>query len=142
MLQTATHPLAELLRREIDKFLAVSRRHAEHDLYLGRRSARRHYRSWPLLVGPLGSGAVRDVSVTLFNASENGFAFRSESEFAVGTQLAVKLFWQDPRGYWMPAVVRHCDPNGRGHIVGCEFELDDPEACRRASESRPRWFDA
>jgi len=141
MQQSTLIPLGGVLQREVNKFLAVSRRRSEHDLYLGRRSSRRYYRNWPLLISRIGRREVRDVSAALHNASESGLAFRSALSFPEGATLAAKLFWHDPRAYRVPMIVRHCENVSNGFIVGCEFALDDEELCQSACELEPAWYD-
>lgn len=142
MQQTAAGTLVDHIRREIAKFVAITRRRSEGDLYLGRRSTRRHYRTWPLLISPLDGANEGDVSVALYNASDSGVAFRTVRAFRREQLIAVKLFWHDPRGYRVPAVVRHCEKTDHGFIVGCEFVLSDPELAARACDLRTRWYDA
>jgi hypothetical protein len=135
------HPLVDVMHREVAKFLAISRRRSEHDIYLGRRASRRHYRNWPLLVAPLGRPDARDVSAALYNASESGLAFRSARAFKPGSRLAVKLFWHEARAFRVPVTVRHCQPAESGFIIGCEFAFEDAGLCEMASVSRTHWYD-
>lgn len=142
MQRTAPSPIQDRVFTEIAKFLAVTRRRSEHDLYRGRRTARRHYRTWPLLVADLERQRGGDLSVALYNASEKGIAFRAMQSFKPGTILSVKLFWHDPRAYRVPCVVRHCEQTEHGYITGCEFCAEDAALCEQACDVHPRWYDA
>ena len=136
-----SHPMVDVMQREVSKFLAISRRRSEHDIYLGRRASRRHYRNWPLLVSALGRTDSQDISAALYNASETGLAFRASRAFKPGNRLAVKLFWHDARAYRVPVVVRHCQQVENGFIIGCEFAFEDAELCETASMTRTHWYD-
>ncbi|MCK6457287.1 MAG: PilZ domain-containing protein [Phycisphaerae bacterium] len=134
-------PIVSAMRREIAKFVAVTRRGAACDAYLGRRRTRRHHRSWPLLVTTLQPRGQCDVSVALHNASELGLAFHSAQPYSVGSYVAVKLFWHDPHAHRVPAVVRHCTAEAGGYLVGCQFDVEDEMWCRRACDVRSRWYE-
>lgn len=134
-------PVVQRLRGEIVKFLAVTRCQANSDLYAGRRQARRHYRTWPLLVSSLADPRGEDLSVSLANASQSGLAFRSKRRYRRGGVLAIKLFWHDPGAFRVPAIVRHCTRDGTGFCIGVEFALDAPELVERVCEARMGWYE-
>src|SRR5262245_7288066 len=136
-----SHPMVDVMQREVSKFLAISRRRSEHDIYLGRRASRRHYRNWPLLISPLGRTDSHDISAALDTASVAGLAVSASRALKPGNRLSVKLFWHDARAYRVPVVVRHCQPAENGFIIGCEFAFEDAELCETASITRTHWYD-
>ncbi len=141
MQTTAVQPTVDALQREVSKFLAVSRRRSEHDIYLGRRSSRRHYRNWPLMITPLGAGDPHDCSAALYNASETGLAFRARRAFKQGSKIAVKLFWHEATAFRVPMIVRHCQEAENGFIMGCEFAFEDAGLCESTASMRTRWYE-
>jgi len=133
MTATAYEP-AVVVQREICRFLEAARKRSEHDGHHRRRARRRHARSWPLLVSISGKPFEPDVSAALHNASDLGIGFLSPVSLLVGSTVYVKLFCYDDFCPRVPATVRHVTPTEHGFLVGCEFDLNNPDACNRAVE--------
>ncbi len=130
--------VADLMRREIDRFICAARERCEYDIDTRRRAMRRYHRSWPLLVNQPGSG--EDLSAALHSASANGIGFLCDHAFALDEIVLIKLFWHEESALRVPAVVRHATSHRHAHLIGCEFAVDDPRACQ-ASLSQRRWYD-
>ena len=126
-----------VMRREVDRFIDAARVRSEYDIDTRRRAMRRYHRSWPLLVSP--ASADTELSAALHNASSEGIGFLCDHSFRVGSLLWVKLFWHEDTGLRVPAIVRHVTPYRHAHLVGCQFSLDDEEACQRAFDARS-WY--
>jgi hypothetical protein len=137
----ATVPNSEivvaLMRREIDRFVQAARVRSESQVENLRRANQRYHRSWPLLVAALGG--TEDVSAALHNASTGGVGFLCDCEFPVGGTVLIKLFWHESSSLRVPAVVRHTTPHKGVMLVGCEFALDDEEACQAGLKTE-RWY--
>jgi hypothetical protein len=123
-----------VVRREVDRFLDMARKRAEHDEHHRRRARRRTHRSWPLLVSLSGKPFEPDISVALHDASDLGIGFLSPVSMLTGSIVYVKLFSYDDFCPRVPAVVRHVTATRHGFLVGCEFELANSTACSRAVE--------
>lgn len=107
--------------REIERFLEMAQRRCEVCVHPRRRATRRYHRSWPLIVRLSAPGEHGEFAVALHNASELGVAFLSSHLIEVDERLAIRLFWHETEGVYVPAVVRHCTATPHGNIVGCEF---------------------
>lgn len=107
--------------REIERFLEMAQRRCEVCVHPRRRATRRYHRSWPLVVRTSDFEQADEFAVALHNASELGIAFLSCRRIEVDDRLGIKLFWHEPEGTYVPAIVRHCTATRHGHIVGCEF---------------------
>jgi len=129
--------VSSLMRREIDRFIAAARERSEFDIDTRRRSMRRYYRSWPLLVSTFRADG--EISAALHSASANGIGFLCPRQFPVGRIVLVKLFWHEEAGLRVPAIVRHASPYRDTILVGCEFALDDEAACQAGLACR-RWY--
>ena len=80
-----------------------------------------------------------DLSAALHNASKDGIGFLCDCEFPVGGRVLIKLFWHESSALRVPAVVRHTTPHKGVTLVGCEFALDDEEACQAGLKTE-RWY--
>ena len=140
MLATADPDIAGQMSREIDKFLQIAARRCPVDLYRDRRAIPRYHRSMPLPVALLDQDPVEDVSVTLRDVSADGIGFYCDTGFPSGCLLGVKLFWSDPRGCRVPAVVRHTLITQQGFLVGAQFVTRDPDACERVAFEALNWY--
>ena len=129
--------VATLMRQEIDRFVEAARVRSETWPGTRRRAAQRYHRSWPLLVGELGAAA--DVSAALHNASRDGIGFLCDCEFPIGGTLLIKLFWHESSALRVPALVKHATPYKGVTLIGCEFALDDEEACQAGLKAE-RWY--
>ncbi|MCG8403973.1 MAG: PilZ domain-containing protein [Phycisphaerales bacterium] len=133
-------PLSQVFLREIDRFIAKTIKPTSPGLYQDRRVSKRFHRSWPLFVTHLDEDPVVDISGTLDNISTKGIGFYCDSGFAVGTYLAVKLFWSDPHALRVPAVVRHNQMTQQGVLVGARFVLHDEDACELIQHKLVSWY--
>jgi len=137
---TPAPPLAAvtaMMRREIDRFITAARERSEFDIDTRRRAMRRYHRSWPLLVCTPDSS--REISAALHSASAGGIGFVCERAFPVGGLVLVKLFWYEDRSLRVPALVRHATPYCHGILNGCEFTIEDQEACEVSLRFRRQW---
>lgn len=133
----STDIVVALLRREIDRFIQAARVRCEFDADTRRRALRRYHRSWPLLVSDeYGS---KEVSAALHDASPNGIGFLCNRPYPLDGLILVKLFWHESASPRVPALVRHVTPHRDATLVGCQFALDDQEACHAAVRAR-RWY--
>ncbi len=127
-----------LMRREIDRFVEAARVRSEFDTDTRRRAMRRYHRSWPLLItGVLG---VDEVSAALHNASSDGIGFLCDHKYSGGDIVLIKLFWHEDAAIRVPAVVRHASHYRDVVLVGCQFAIDDTEACQAGMRTHS-WFD-
>lgn len=114
---------ADVLRREVERFLEAAQRRCEVQHHPRRRSRRRYHRSWPLQIVLNHNEPLQEFGAALHNASELGIAFFSARTFPVGTRILLRLFWHDERSPLVPVVVRHNTPTEHGHLIGCEFAI-------------------
>ena len=130
--------MTTMMRGEIDRFVEAARVRSEVDVDTRRRAMQRYHRSWPLLItGVLG---IDEVSAALHNASYGGIGFLCDREYADGDIVLVKLYWHEEAAIRVPAVVRHASPYRQVVLVGCQFIIEDTEACQAGMRARS-WFD-
>jgi len=106
---------------EIKRFLEMAQRRCEVCEHPRRRMKRRYHRSWPMTVRLPSITGQEEFAVALHNANEHGIAFLTSRDIGVDERVRIKLFWYEPDGACVPAVVRHCTATRYGNIVGCEF---------------------
>ncbi len=141
MPQIAPPRPTQQVQDEVDRFMRVAQERSEYDAgHRRRRDQRRYHRSWPLLVNVAGRSPEEDVSVALHNASPLGIAFLSPIMFQDNDTVFIKLFWCDPEGVRVPAIVRHTTPTEHGYLVGCEFSLWDEAICALATSKGRAWY--
>ena len=140
---SSSHALADLMGREIERFVNSTALRGKSDLYTNRRAAMRYHRSVPMLVARLdGSPAQRqDYSVTMSDVSSGGIGFFCDTGFPVGSILGVRLFKSESGPVRVPVVVCHNLVSSRGVLVGARFAADDPEACELVEQWRPAWYE-
>lgn len=137
----ATHPLADMMQREISRFVETSipfRRNLS--LSYNRRGVKRHDRECPIFVAILKDSPPDDIAATLRNISDKGLGFHCDVGLRKGTLISVKLFWSDANAPRVPARVRHCDIEQEGFLIGAEFALDDVEACKIIEKTQIDWY--
>jgi hypothetical protein len=130
-MSTAIPPIPVLMtvmRAEIDKFMSAARERCEFDIDTRRRAMRRYHRSWPLVVYLPKS--MQEVSAALHSASASGIGFLCDQGLHVDQVIYIKLFWHDDHGLRVPAIVRHATPHRDVYLIGCEYAVEDHNACQ------------
>lgn len=140
MTQTAPTPITHIMEREIQRFVERAAKIANSSLYRNRRASTRYHRAVPILYARLDDGAHHDESATLQDVSSDGLAFYCDHGLCVGSILAVKLFWSDTEAHRVPAIVRHCTITQQGFLIGAEFAVNHPDACRLIESQTSCWY--
>ncbi len=136
----STNPVSMVFVREIERFVAATS--GTHQLlYRNRRNNRRQHRECPLLVVNLDISRSTDVAGTLCDISDEGLGFLCDAGFRGGTLIGVKLFWSDVCSPRVPAIIRHCEIHPEGFLIGAEFAVNDPNACKVIEKlAPPTWY--
>ena len=117
-----THEDALELREQcVRRFVEAAQQRADTHPTFGRRSSKRHSRSWPLAVGFQQRDRDLHETAALHNASLQGIAFLFRYRLEAGATISVHLFSLETDTEPVPAVVRHVTPTRNGYLVGCEF---------------------
>jgi len=135
---TTDNSAALVLQREVDRFIRFAGERSVLDASRCRRRHRRYHRSWPLLVSV--ADGHEDVPAALHDASEGGVGFLCQQRIAAGARVFVKLFWHEETGFRIPATVRHATPTPHGWLIGCSFDVADPQACEEAFSVPRPWY--
>jgi len=137
----SAHPLAEVLRREVIRYVETARPFRQlRSASVNRRGAKRHDRECPIFVAALALEATKDRAATLRNISHDGLGFHCDAGLKPGSLISVKLFWSDPHSPRVPARVRHCEIEQEGFFIGAEFATTDPEACKLIERHHAHWY--
>lgn len=140
MLALATDAISKVFEREITRFIESTARRWDCDRYQDRRTSTRYHRSRPMFVARLNKGQGVDVSATLRDVSMGGVGFFCDRAFPVGALLGIKLFWSDPNATRVPAIVRHSRITHQGFLIGAQFVIDNPQACRMIQNGLSSWY--